>query len=251
MIKPRIKRKLRRYIKECLNNGISEEKIVTKLIELGWKEEIVKEVLSNMRRKPKRFNIVIDKGEKKEEEAKEEEPKVVVPEVVKKESIRDRIEELDKKMDMIIDKSRVKQGKPFRLPHRIRGQLKTLAKKRKIFVILLRVNRSIDLFISKIERGFIEIDGKWHKCTMDFVFLWKGLFPCVVIPEWDLCPIGTKDYYDAIKAGRVADPQDIILRLIESIEAREKKKLNPKALLWIGFIVIALLWLVFGGTFVP
>jgi len=245
MISNKTKRKLKRYIKRALSKGIDKETIKQQLSKIGWTEEILNPVFDSLKRK--RFNIAIEKEEKKPEEKEEEKPLEEKPEEVKKEGIRDQITDLKEKMDLIIEKSRVKKGRPFRLPYRARSQLKTLAKKGKLLVFYLRQNRTIELFVSKIQRGFIEVDGKWHNCSMDFVFLWKGKNPAIILPEWDLNPIGTKQYYEAMKEGRKADPQDIVLRLIESIEAREKKKISPKAIFWFVIVGLAVAWVIFGG----
>ncbi len=101
--------------------------------------------------------------------------------------------------------------------------------------------------VTEIKDGFVNIEGTPHQCAVDQVFLWKGKYPAMVIPEWDIRPIGTKDYYDAVANNTVADPIAIAIRMIENKENIMKNKMSPKAWIFIGLAIIAGLYVLFGG----
>ena len=183
--------------------------------------------------------------EEKKEEKKPEEP---VPE---KKGLTHQIKELNEKIEELAPRKKKKESKvrEFKLPFKTKSQLKKLAQKNKVQVILLGTNRNIEPMTAKIQDGFIVINGKYHQCTTDFIYLWRGKFPTIVLPEWDLKPIGTKDFYDAMESGGKADAQQIIIRAIELKESQMGgKKLGGKAWIWVGVLVVAAFYLLFGQS---
>ena len=143
-----------------------------------------------------------------------------------------------------------KDSKDFKLPSSVRMKAKASIKKNKILVISLGVNRNISAKFGELKDGLLILDDESYHCGgPDFVFLWKGKFPCMVVPEWDLNPIGTKDYYDAVADGRSTAPINTIIRAYESKEADQGKKLNSKVLIGIiiGGIVVAYILFAGGG----
>lgn len=156
-------------------------------------------------------------------------------------------EGLKSKVDKIYEwiesqESKRRRGKDFRLPFGVRLKERRLAKQGKVLVFLLRTNKALTVETARIENGMIALDKYNPKqCTTDFIYLYRGKVPCIVLPEWSLTPIGTKDYYDAVADKRVSDPQSIIIRQVESAQAGAfKKKLSPQALV-IGVIVVGIL----------
>lgn len=237
-------RKLRKHIKRALSRGKSKEKIIETLLDIGWSKETIEQVFEKLEKKPKRFMFKFVKEPK--EELDKPEPEIT--EEPNKIGLSSKVDGLTEKMDMLIEKSKIKKGKPFKLPFKIRSQLKLLAKKDKVLVILLKTNRSIQLTTQKIKDGLININGKIHQCTTDFIYMWLGKTPCIVLPEWDLNPIGTQNYYDAIDAGRKVDAQNVIIRAIEhEAVIGSKMKLSGKMILWIVIILAIVGWVIFGG----
>jgi hypothetical protein len=137
------------------------------------------------------------------------------------------------------------------LPPKIRRELKKLGKKNKVMVILLKRNRSAQPLITDIKDGFVAINGIPHNCSMDFMFLWKDKYPCIVVPEWDLNPIGTEDYYKAVADKRVADPIAVAIRMIEAKEKLMKTSgfggLSATVWVIIVLVVIAIIYVLSGG----
>ncbi len=140
-----------------------------------------------------------------------------------------------------------KKSKEFKLPFTIRARQRALAKKNRLLVILLRTNRSIELKTTKIIDGLIQFDGKFYQATTDFVYLYRGRIPSIVLPEWSLIPVGTKDYYDASKAGAIADPQKVIIKAIQAAEPQATKGLAGKSLIWIVIIGVAVFYFIFSS----
>ncbi len=58
--------------------------------------------------------------------------------------LKSSIDEVNQKLDVLTKKDKKKEGKEFKIPSKIRKQLKKLALKKKILVILLTRNRGND-----------------------------------------------------------------------------------------------------------
>jgi len=162
-----------------------------------------------------------------------------------------RINEVNEKIDALAKINQDKMHKKFGLPGKINSQLKKLAEKNKVLILFFRINRNIEPIITDVKNGFVIVNNIPRNCSLDFVFLWKGKHPCLGIKEWDVQPIGTKDYYEAVKANRVADPMPTAIRMLEEMAKMEKggMQMSPKVWVFIGLGVIALLWVLFGGGF--
>jgi len=163
--------------------------------------------------------------------------------------LKSHLKEVNEKLDVLTKRDKKTEQKEFKLPSKIRRQLKKLAIKNKIMVIYLTANRCMQPMIAEIKDGAIYIEGKPHQCTPDFTFLWKGKYPAIVLPEWDLNPIGTKDYYGAVKDKRVADPIAVGIRMMEDKDNLMKKKFSMSPLAWvgIGLALIAGIYVLVGG----
>ncbi len=190
---------------------------------------------------------------KKKEEVKPIPKEDTNPESIETEQkmgLRAKLDQVTERLDTLTRGDKKQEHKEFKLPSKIQRQLKKIALQNKILVIYLKRNRTMIPMITEIVDGFITIDGVPHNCSLDFTFEWKGKYPAIVLPEWDLNPIGTKDYYDAVHDKRVADPIAIAIRMMESKENLMKKgmKLSPKAMVLIGLALIAGLWVLFGGA---
>lgn len=259
-----------RYIKENLEKGFDEDKIRDKLISSGYDALLIENLIEKCKRDsvgffskifPKKVRLEIgeDKIEKPIEIKKEVKAdynpifKPINKEVIgNSRGLVSRIDSLNEKVDSIININKEVNHKHFSLPYKVRSGIKKLAQKNKVLVMLLRRNRSIDPIITDIKNGFIVVDGIPRNISLDFTFLWKGQnIPTVVIKEWDIEPVGTKDYYEAVKANRIADPMPTGIRMMEELVHMEKGGigLSPKVWIFIGLGVIALLWVLFGGGF--
>ena len=140
----------------------------------------------------------------------------------------------------------LKKKKGFVLPAKVRAKAKKAALKNSVVAFLLRNNRNIDVVMGKMEDGMVQIGEKFHAGSMDYTFLYRGKIPAMIIPEWSLEPIGTKDYYDAVENNKTIDAQSIILRAIEAKELAGKKKIGGKALIWIIIAAAVIGYALFG-----
>lgn len=153
--------------------------------------------------------------------------------------LTDKINELSEKLDVIVDKNKGKsKDKQFKLKWGMRTKLKQISKKKQLLVFLLQTNRNIKPVIANIIDGMIQIENcKYHYVDQTFVYLYDGKTPAIVLPEWSLIPIGTKDYYDNIADNKI-DPQKIIIRAMELHAVETKKKMNMMMLIVIGIAAL-------------
>jgi len=163
--------------------------------------------------------------------------------------LKSHLQEVNEKLDLLTKRDKKTEEKEFKLPSKIKRQLKKMALKDKIMVLYLTGNRVMKPIITDIKNGAIILNGKPHQCTPDFIFLWKGKYPAIVLPEWDMNPIGTKDYYDAVKENRTADPIAVGIRMMEDRENLMKKKFSMSPMMWIliGLALIAGIYVLVGG----
>lgn len=143
--------------------------------------------------------------------------------------LSEKINELNEKIDVLANISKEKtKSKQFKVPWKIRRQLKVLAKKNKVLVFYLRSNRNIVPITTSIKDGLIKIEDKYYQCDLPFVYLWLGKFPAIVLPEFSMNPIGTNEYYKAMenKEGGVYSQTTFIRALEKAQEEQQKKKLK-------------------------
>lgn len=178
------------------------------------------------------------------DENKQDEPQLEHNETV---SVGRRLQDIEEKIDLIADSKQKGKDKKFKLKFGIKKELKNLAKKQKVLVCLLGTNRSAKFITATVKDEMIWINGIMHQCTMDFVYLMDGKWPMVVLPEWSLVPIGTKDYYDKYDANTAsAAAERIIIRAIESAEVMDKKKLSGKTIIWMLIGAAVVMYALFG-----
>lgn len=264
-------KKLYKYIKSSLDEGFEKEVIRNRVINSGYNHHLVDDIFRDIEAPKKKwfgkrvkFQIgdtqdinnrliplkptptnLIDKEELKQ--ADDPHPIIIKPTKDDKgQGLKSTLEQVNSKLDLLTNKDDKKAYKEFKLPSKIKRQLKKLALKSKILVILLTRNRGMIPLVTEIRDGFVNIEGTPHQCAVDQVFLWKGKYPAMVIPEWDIRPIGTQDYYEAVKNHTIADPIAIAIRMMENKEMIMKNKLSPKAWIFIGLAVIAGLYVLFG-----
>lgn len=176
----------------------------------------------------------------------EEEVNKIEPREEKK-GLRQQMEEINEKLDIVTKTGRKFKNKKPKLPYGVKSKLKKLARKNSVMVLLLKNNKAIMPKIAKIENGLVYVDKRYHGCAIDNIFLWMGKYPTIVLPEWDLLPIGTKDYYDAMDNNRKVDAQTVIIRAMETAETPTSKKMGGKVILWLVIGAGILLYVLFGG----
>lgn len=162
--------------------------------------------------------------------------------------INEQLKEIRETLDLIAPKPAEGKIKPVKMPWKMKRQLKKLAKQDKVEVFLLKTNRSAFPIVAKIENEMIKINDKYYRCSEPFVYLWMGKYPAIFLPEWSLTPIGTKDYYEAMKEGKfgVSD-ESVIIQAMKMAQLDEKKKFSGMTLLWFIIGIGVLAYVFFGG----
>lgn len=187
-------------------------------------------------------------------EKKEREEKVIEPEPPKEleqkpAGLTHQIKDLNEKMGMILGEKADKKmkKKTFKFPSKVKRQLKKLAKKNKLQVILLQHNKNIKPTIGELKEGMLFIGNKIYDGSTDCVWLWNGKFPTAIVAEWDLKPL-TSDrlYTKTIEDNSISHPQTIMIRAMELKEVMQQKAgIGGKTLIWIligGVIVFYVLF---------
>jgi len=208
---------------------------------------------TKLKKKYKGKNKEVTKEEPKEEtkEIKEIKKAIIVenpPPEIEPVGVNQRVKNIEEKLDLMIDANKPKKKKSqFKMPYSVKSQLKKLAMLNKVLVVNLGTNRSITPQVATIKDGLIFHNGKYHSCSTDFVYLWNGKYPCIVLPEWDLNPIGTKDYYKAIDNGRKSDAEGVMIRALEANENAAPNKIPKKNVIFmiVGGIIVA--YAIFGN----
>lgn len=142
------------------------------------------------------------------------------------------------------DKSRMTKVK---FPFKVKAAMRKAWKKNKITVLYLRNDNIIDCKIGERVDGNVIVNGIHHDGGKEYVWLWRGKKPIMIIPEWDIQPVGTKQYQDAMTEGRSTYPERIILRAMKMIEVGTGKKMNPMTIVWIVLACIIGGYLLFSG----
>lgn len=213
-------------------------------------EENKKETFLQKLRRKRKAKQIFDKVIEKKEEV-EEKPKVLEPEV-KKEGLKNKIDDIHEKLEVLTQEKQVKKKlkkKQFKVPMKIKGQLKKLAMKNKVQVLLLQNNRNMKPTIGEIKEGMLNVGGKSYNGAADFVWLWNGKFPTVIVAEWDINPLSASRLLDVTAKNKSwSDPQKIIIRAVEFKQTLDAgKKMSGKAIVWIGIAVVIVGYVLFAG----
>ncbi len=265
------KRLLKKRIVIMLKEGKSKEEIIKKAEKVRWPKEIIEELFNQIEEKKKDEKEIkvkvpfIKKKEEKEPVKKEEEPEVMEEEP-KKKGLVGQLQELNEKIDIISDKKNQEKKlkkKKFKLPFQIKSQLKKLAVKDKVQVMLLQRTRNIKPIIGEIRDGMLLIKDMVYNGSVDATWLWNGKIPTMIVPEWDLQPL-TPDGIEEMKRtstmsaqelmnycnsfGRSAVPGKIIIRAIEAKQnLMLKGKANMKTIILTIVVVIIIMAVLFSG----
>jgi hypothetical protein len=169
-----------------------------------------------------------------------------------KKGLKSRLDALDEKLDNLVLEEKVRKNikkQRFKMPFRVRSQLKKLALKSKVLVILLQNNRNVKPTIAEIKDGMVILGDKVYNGCSEGIWLWNGKFPTVILPEWDLNPImPSKLYREAVANNRLADPQTFIIRALMYKEMLQPKTIAGKTLIWVGIGAIVVLYVLFAGS---
>lgn len=168
-----------------------------------------------------------------------------------KQSLTGRLNELNEKLDNLVQEEKVRKRikkQHFKMPFRVKSQLKKLALKSKVLVILLQNNRNIKPTVAVIKDGMVLVGDKVYNGSTEGIWLWNGKFPTVILPEWDLNPIKPKELHeDAVENKRLAEPQTFIIRALMYKEMLQPKTIGGKMVLYIIIGAIIVFYILFAG----
>ena len=168
-----------------------------------------------------------------------------------KKGLNAKLEELNKKLELVTEQAKLTnklKKKNFKVPFRVRSQLKKLAMKNKVQVILLQSNRNVKPIIADIKEGMITLGDKIYNGCTEGIWLWNGKYPTVILPEWDLNPITPSLLYaEAVKNKTLADPQTLIIRAMMMKESLQPKSFGGKTLIWVGIACVVIFYVIFAG----
>ncbi len=273
------KKILKKRITLMLEKGTAKEEILKKAEKVGWPKETIETIFKDIEDKKKdekeiKVKVPFFKKKPQEEEIKEEIPEEEKPEELKelgeqepkRKGLVGQLKELNEKIDIISDKGKQEEKlkkKKFKLPFKVKSQLKKLAVKNKVQVILLQGTRNIKPLIGELRDGMLLIKDMVYDGSVDATWLWNGKIPTMIVPEWDLKPLtpdGIKEMKETsgmtaqelanycVKFGRLSTPGKIIIRAIEA-KANQMlgAKANTKAIIITIVIVIVIMAVLFGG----
>lgn len=170
----------------------------------------------------------------------------------KKGGLLGRVEGMEDKLEALVGMNEKQKQRAFkmRLPAKVKRKVKKAWLRNKILVFYLRSDKNLLPLVGEMQaNGNVKIGEKYHDASEGYVYFWKGKVPSLVIPEWDENPIGTKQYVDAVKEGRLTNHQPVTIRAIKLVQqGGEKKRLNSGAIIWIAIIAIIAGYIFFGNT---
>lgn len=144
--------------------------------------------------------------------------------------------------------------KKFRLPMKIRMSMKRYYKKNRIIILKAGYNNTLFPVSQVMSNGMIKLKGQLHTVPVDRIMMWKGKFPCIFLPEWQITP----EKIEPISTSEVSNKAEKDHNLVEAqtylIRAFKKealglvgKKLGGKAIIWIVIAAAVIGYILFGG----
>lgn len=166
-------------------------------------------------------------------------------------SLVNRLGAIEEKLEQISPKPKVKE-KPFKLKASIRAKARSAHLKNRVLVFYLGTNRVLTPVIAKIKNNMVQVNEKLYDASTWFYYVYQmgnKNIPCLVVPEWRMTPIGTKDYEEAVKDKNTTDAQTIIIKAIEMKEnLMTDKKMGGKMWIWIILGLAVVGYILFGGV---
>ncbi len=268
----KVKRLLKKRIIIMIEKGTVKEEILKKAEKIGWPKETIEEIFKQIEEKKKdekEIKIKVPFLKKKEEpgeEPEKEQEQEEVTEEPKKKGLVGQLKEIRESLDIISQKDKQVnklKKKKFKIPLKVKGQLKKLAVKDKVQVMLLQRTRNIKPTIGEIRDGMLLVNGMIYNGSVDSTWLWNGKFPTMIVPEWDLQPMTPQGIEEmkhtstmsaqelmnyCLKFGRSAVPGKIIIRAIEAKQNQMLKgKVGAKGIIIAVVIAIIIMAILFSG----
>lgn len=120
-----------------------------------------------------------------------------------------------------------------------------LKKNNTVAALYLRENGMAEPMICVSKNGFFNVYGKVYHERRDCVWtMSKDRIPLILIPEWSLVPVGTKQWQDKSMLEKFAELQDHVLKgirhaeIVKLNEGKEGMKINPKVAIILLIVAI-------------
>lgn len=154
------------------------------------------------------------------------------------------------KLDAILkffDRELPKDAKHVKLPFNVRAGVKSWHKRKTLMVFYLS-NRGLDILIKKVKNETIEHKGNIHSIPPEAIFLYKGKTPAVILPSDRITPITIEEINKNTEKDRnYVDAQSYAIRAINKAGVQALgSKLGGKSIIWIGLVIIVVLYFIFG-----
>jgi len=136
-----------------------------------------------------------------------------------KKGMMSQIKELNEKIDIISDKKKAVKKlkkKKFKIPFKVKSQLKKLAVKNKVQVMLLQRTKNIKPVIGEIREGMLLIKDGVYNGAVNATWLWNGKYPTHIVPEWDLQPL-TLEGIKKMKETTTLSPDNLYADTIKKV----------------------------------
>jgi hypothetical protein len=165
--------------------------------------------------------------------------------------------ELAKRINDNINKlasiDKLNDPKKFKLRRSIKGNIEKAFKKNCLIVIVLKKGRYIEPKVYQLHNGCIVINKVPHPVDKDVVFLWQigaKQYPTVVIPEYEILPLGTETWYKNNPTGLDAtSAAKIIYGYSKSNEVKGGTGGGNIGLVIAGVVAVAVvIFIISGGT---
>lgn len=131
-----------------------------------------------------------------------------------------------------------KKIKKVRIPFKAKVGRRRM-RKNQCIVLYVGQNKNAELVRGTIEDLTVKVGDLIHTVTPDDIIMFRGKYPFVIIPEWNIKPVTfwkpKEDYEEAEKEGQLTTPQRHILSKLESGVIKAKKALKAGG--WIILIV--------------
>jgi len=119
-----------------------------------------------------------------------------------------------------------------------------LKKPNKVAVIYLRRNGVAEPIEVESENGFFNINNKTYHEDRDCIWrLGKDKYPFAMIPEWNVTPIGRKEWEDKGMQEKFHTLEDHVMKGIRHaervrVEGQGQMRINPKTMVVLGILAI-------------
>ncbi len=121
-----------------------------------------------------------------------------------------------------------------------------------VAVLFLRKNGVAEPMEVPIKHGFFSIYGKTYHEERDCIYrLGRDKYPLAMIPEWNVVPIGKKEWEDKPMQEKFHTLEDHVMKGIRHAEKARTgevsdRKLDAKSIIVIGIVVIVALAFIMG-----